>query len=637
MFAAGYCALTARASAAAVNVTTYHGDPQRTGWNARESLLNPTTVSSASFGQVGNVVVDAQIDAQPLYVAGQSISGQGTHNVVYVATENNSIYAIDGDTGTVLLQKNLGTPVPWSALPGQCTDNSHIVGITATPVIDVAAQVIYIVAYTYEGGAPVYRVHALDLGSLTDKLPPVVIAAVGTLSPTKTKYVFDPSVARARVALLLSHGRLYAAFGSFCDQRADVARGWVLGWQAASLTPLLNADLVDRQSTSQNSFFLSAVWMSGFGITADSLGRLFFVTGNSDPSGTTFQPPYGLAESVIKMTPDLSTVLSYFTPAGAGVSFADLEAGDQDFGSGGVTLLQRQPGNYPRLAVAAGKAGIMYLMNADSLGGHNLGSVQPDNVLGEYRIGSCFCGASYFRGTDGVGRVVSSGGSNVTTWKLYTGGATPRLGVESKSGAIGNGENAGFFTTISSNGVQANSQIIWAIGRPLNRSPGTINLYAFDPSNISSTKRMARLFAGAAGTWPTGGYANLVPLVANGRVFVGSYQQLAIFGIKNGATARVAVGADQNAATNIDTEPALPGHSIYGVLVEKTNSLLKLRTRSGKVITVDLREATKTFHSVVPVLGGALLVRGDYDREGVLRARSILRAKSLPALWGQDN
>jgi len=193
-----------------------------------------------------------------------------------------------------------------------------------------------------------------------------VISAVGTLNPTKAQYVFDPSVVRARAALLLSHGRLYAAFGAFCDQKADVARGWVIGWQAASLTPLSNADLVDRQSTSQNNFFLSGVWMSGFGIAADSLGRLFFVTGNSDPGGTTFQPPYGLAESVIKMTPDLSTVLSYFTPAGAGVSFADLEASDLDFGSGGVLLFGMGKRN---ILATASKESVIYLLDADNLGG----------------------------------------------------------------------------------------------------------------------------------------------------------------------------------------------------------------------------------------------------------------------------
>jgi len=630
MAAAGSCVLAAHASAA-VNVTTHHGDSQRTGWNPRETVLNPKTVSSASFGRVGSVAVDAQIDAQPLYVAGQTISGKGTHNVVYVATENNSIYAIDGDTGAVLLQKNLGAPVPLSALPGECTDNSHIVGVNATPVIDVAAQTLYVVAYTFENGSPVYRVHALDLGSLTDRIPPRVVTAVGTLSPTQTRYVFDPSVVRARAALLLSHGRLYAAFGSFCDHKANIARGWVIGWQAASLTPLSNADLVQRQATTQNNYFLSGIWMSGFGIAADGLGRIYFTTANSDPSGTTFQPPYGLAESVIKMRFDLTSVVSYFTPA----NFADLEARDLDFGSGGVTLLPHQPGHYPRLAVAAGKAGIMYLMNADSLGGRSTG--QTDNVLGQYEIGHCNCGASYFRGADGVGRVVSSGGSNVITWRLFTAWARPRLFVESKSRFISNGENKGFFTTVSSNGVKANSQIIWAVGRPVDRSPGTVTLYAFDPSNIDRSRRMVRLFAGAAGTWPTGGLANVVPVVANGRVFVGSYKQLTIFGLKKGAPARVATEADRNATPGIDSEPALPGHSIYGVLVEKTDSALKLRTRSGDVITVDPREATRTFNSVVLVLGDALLVRGDYDREGMLRARSILRAKNSPALWGRDS
>ena len=630
------CAVGANAAADPVNITTYHGNVLRNGWNARETVLKPTTVKSAAFGLVKSVNLDAQIDAQPLYVSGQSIASLGTHNVVYVATENNSVYAIDGDTGNILLNRSLGAPVPIAALPGQCADNSDMVGITATPVIDVASQTLYILAYTFENNAPVYRIHALALATLMDKISPAAVSSIGTLNPTNSKYAFDPSVARARAALLLSKGNVYAAFSSFCDQKANVARGWIVGWRASSLAPFSTGALLQRQSTNQTNFFLNSVWMSGYGIAADGFGRLFFVTGNSDPSGTAFQPPFNLAESVVKLTPDLSTVVSYFTPAGVGVDYATLEASDLDFGSGGVMLIPRQPGNYPRLAVAAGKVGIMYLMNADSLGGHNLGNGKPDNVIGQYQIGACYCGESYFRGADGVGRVVSSGGSSIITWKLNTTGATPRLGVESRSVPISNGENAGFFTTISSNGLQAKSQIIWAIGRPVDNAPGTINLQAFDPSHISASGRMVLLFSGAAGTWPKNGHANLVPLVANGRVFVGSYKQLSIFGISKSLPALVDTASSRPATADVVTEPALPGHSIYGVLIAKANGLLKLRTRTGAVITIDSRDATKAYQSVVPVLGGALLARGEYDHEGIFHARSILRAKDLPTLWGKD-
>src|SRR5882757_3940521 len=133
-----------------VQISTYHGDGQRTGWNSRETVLTPTAVRSTAFTQLGNVVLDAQVDAQPLFVGSQTITGQGVHNVVYTATENNTVYAIDADSGAILLQKNFGTPVPISALPGACSDNGAIVGITATPVLDTTAQTLYVISYTYE-------------------------------------------------------------------------------------------------------------------------------------------------------------------------------------------------------------------------------------------------------------------------------------------------------------------------------------------------------------------------------------------------------------------------------------------------------------------------------------------------------
>jgi hypothetical protein len=416
----------------------------------------------------------------------------------------------------------------------------------------------------------------------------------------------------------------------------------------------------------------------------------------------------------------------------------------------------------------------MYMMDSNNLGGHDQGSATyPDRIFNSYIIGPCWCGESYFQAADGVGRVVSSGGTNVIVWKVNT-TANPSL---SKVGMgplnPAQAQDGGFFTTISSNGTQANSQIIWAVGRPINTSPATVTLYAFDPSNINSSGTMATLFTGAAGTWPvTDANANLVPLVANGKVYVASYQQLAIFGLSGstgssdvvsftaygtqaagvgplvnvivdgktiGTTSvgtttatysfgtslapnvahdiqiqytndNVINGQDRNlflnsigidgknylatssyeiyhaeagnqgdfvsdgnmywagtaefslpaslfptmtaavkaaktlAVAKSSTPPSirtalsapLPGHSLYGTLIAMQKGSLTLRTRTGKLVTVDNSAAVKSYHSVIPIVGGALLIRGEYDAKGMLHARSILRAKNLKALWGKD-
>jgi hypothetical protein len=307
--------------------------------------------------------------------------------------------------------------------------------------------------------------------------------------------------------------------------------------------------LTNKLATSPQTYFLSTVWMSGYGLAADGAGSVYFSTGNSDPENTQYYPN-NLAESVVKMRSDLGLVQSYFTPGTAANGRAALDKVDNDFGAGGVMLLPPQSGSVPRLAVAAGKVGIMYLMNRDSLGGYTNGA---DNVLQTVDIGQCFCGPSYFEGSDKVGRVVSSGGQQVKVWKVVTASsAAPQLVLESTSAPITSGQDAGFFTSVSSNGAVAGSQVIWALSRPSKQNPQAIELYAFDPSTVSAGESKT-LFSGTAGSWPNGdGNANLVPLIANGRVFVASYKRLAIFGLapagaKAGATASPAVATERNA------------------------------------------------------------------------------------------
>ena len=505
-------------------VTTYHYDNNRTGWNSHETALTPANVNSTSFGLLHKVILDDQVDAQPLLVPGVNITvgiHQGKHDVVYVATEGNTMYAIDAQSGTVLLNPNFGRPV---GNPLGCTNNGPNVGINGTPVIDAASNTLYVVMYTQDASGPAYRIHALDLGSLTDKVTPQLITASHTLTDGTT-FNFNATYQRQRPALLLANGNVYAGFGSFCDLGANHSRGWLLGWSAGSLTPLPGNQLLDTQPNSPHSFFLSSIWMSGYGLAADDSGNIVFVTGNSDYSGTTYDGVSNIQESVVKVSPNLTTVVDVFTPSNQ----ASLDQTDADFGSGGALVLPDQPGPIPHLVVASGKVGSMFLMNGDKLGGYN---TTKNNVLGTYFSGACWCGHSYFVDSDGVGRVVSSGGRFVRSWKIST---SPRPSLQlvstSPSPGLGGGQDGGFFTAISSNG--GSNAIIWAVNRPVSFSQSQVSLYAFSPDVSGST--MTQLFRAPAGAWQNvGGNSNTVPVVANGEVFVATNKQLQIFGLKSG-------------------------------------------------------------------------------------------------------
>lgn len=515
----GLCAANASA-AGPESVTTYHYDNYRTGWNSNETTLTPTNVNSSTFGLLKSVPLNDQVDAQPLYMPAVNITaGQfpGTHDVVYVATESNTVYAVDAESGTVLLNPNFGRPIRY---PLGCGNNGPNVGVNSTPVIDPTTNTLYVMVYTTLNGSPAYYLHALDLGSLTDKVAPQLVAASHTLSNGST-FNFNATYQRQRPGLLLANGNVYAGFGSFCDFNANLSRGWLLGWQTGALTPLAANQLNDTQATSPDSFFLSSIWMSGFGLAADDSGNILVVTGNSDYSGTTYDGVTNLQESVLKISPDLSLVLDLFTPS----NWSGLDQGDEDFGSGGVMVLPDQQGTYPHLAVATGKYGTMYFMNEDNLGGY---SSQKNNVLGSYVVGGCWCGPSYFVASDSVARVVSSGGSTVEVWKLQT-SPTTALTLVNHSLNIAGGQDPGFFTSISSNGNS--DAIVWALSRPESQTDSAVFLYAFNP--VVGGGGMKALFKARAGAWPNvGGNSNLVPVVANGEVFVTSDKQLQIFGLK---------------------------------------------------------------------------------------------------------
>ena len=512
-----FIGMSAGLAAGQTSVTTYHYDNYRTGWNRNELVLTPANVGKTTFGLLQSVPLDDQVDAQPLVVPEVLITAgnyQGAHDVVYVVTENNSVYAIDVHSGTVLLSPNFGAPVVY---PLGCGNNGPNVGITSTPVIDSSSNTLYVMIYNQTQSGPAYSLHALDLGSLTDKVMPQVVTASHTLTDGTT-FTFNATYQRQRPALLLAKGSIYAGFGSFCDFAANLSRGWLLGWTAGTLAPFPSNQLNDQQATNPGNFFLSSIWMSGYGPATDDAGNVLFVTGNSDPD--TYDGVTNIQESVVKMSPTLTTVLDVFTPSNQ----VSLDDGDVDFGSGGVLVLPDQPGSTPHLAVAAGKYGTMYMMNEDHLGGY---SPTKNNVLGSYAVGGCWCGQSYYVDpTDGTGRVVSSGGTSVEVWRVQT---SPKVSLKKLSTSPSNGgaQDPGFFTTISSNGTA--NPIIWSLSRPPYKN---IYLYAYNPDTGKSGTAIKQLFEAAAGTWPNlGGNANLIPVVANGQVFVATYKQLQIFGL----------------------------------------------------------------------------------------------------------
>ncbi len=503
-------------------VTTYHNDTFRTGWNSTETILTPSNVNASQFGLLHTVAVDDQVDAEPLLVPNVDITAgnnQGLHNVVYVVTGNDTVYAIDASAGTILLSNHLGTPVTY---PLGCNNNGPHVGISSTPVIDTSTNTMYLIAYTEVKKTPTYTLHALNLGNLTDTVTPEVVSASHMLTNGDT-FVFDATYQRQRPSLLEANGNIYAGFGSFCDYDGGSSRGWLLGWNTGTLAPLASNQLLDSLATTPDNFFLASIWMSGYGPALDDSGNIVFVTGNSDYDGTTYNGTTSIQESTIEVSSDLSTVVDLFTPSDQGY----LDETDSDFGSGGVLVLPDQPGSTPHLAVAAGKDGNMYFMNEDDLGGY---STTGNNVLGTYQIGGCWCGESYYVDpSDGLARVVSSGGNVVDVWKLET-SPTPSLTNVTHSPGLSTGQNGGFFTSVSSNGTA--NPIIWALARPTSQTPPAMLLYAFNPE--SGKKIMTQLFKTVGGSWPNqGGDSNQVPMIANGMVYVASDRQLRIFGLKS--------------------------------------------------------------------------------------------------------
>ncbi len=605
--------------AVAQAVTTYHNDTLRTGWNPAETSLTVANVGGGGFHLQATVALDSQVDSQPLVVPNQTVGSLGSHTVIYVATGANTLYALDGVTGSVLARRNFGTPVPQSSLPGQCNNNGPSIGITSTPVINTANGSLYLVADTFENGQAVFRVHAVSLSTLQDTISPVVVTASAQLADG-TSYTFSANVSRQRAALLLSGSTLYAAFSSYCDQAQATTRGWLLGWNTTNLTPIAHNDLIDAVPASKSNYFLNSIWMSGYGpSTASANNSIYLVTSNSDANTFGANNP---DESVLKLSADLSGTQSSFTDPNR----ATLDAQDADLGSGGAMLSPTEPGLNAKLLFAAGKTGSMYMF--DRSAGAGLG------LLGTYPIGGCWCGPSYFAGADGIGRVVSSGGSQAIIWRLNTSPSAPAALAQQSSTRITSGQEGGFFTSISSNGTAAGTAIIWAVGRPT-QAPGTLPLYAIDPT----TGKV--IYSATAGNWISGNSnANTVPTVANGHVYVATYKELTIFGLGGAAHANKQAMIDRNQAIAANDRPAFVlgqgEHVVWGTIRSVSETEIVIVDRRGASVQVYLPDARSGGNVAEPVVGQAAVVIGVKSADGSFVAKHVEHAKPSPSLWPAD-
>ena len=520
-----------------LNVLTYHVDNTRQGANTNEVILTPNNVNVSTFGRLITYPTDGYIFAQPLYVSGVTIPGQGIHNIVFVATENDTVYAFDadsnaGDNGGLLWRTNLGTAV--SSYTGEFGtrfqgtyygDIVPVVGITGTPVIDPASGTLYVNVHTREV-TPIstnyfHRIHALNItnGAEQPYSPAVVGATIRGTGVDSTNGVmrFSPISENQRPGMTLTGGMLYAAYGSYAD--TDPYHGWVIGFNATNLAFNTNYVFNTTPNATVADFGVNAgegaLWMGGNGLCADVSNNLFFATANGSFSANTNGGDYG--DSFVKLsTTNGLAVADYFTP----YNEAQLAANDTDLGSGGTILLPDSVGSvaHPHLMIGAGKAGTIYLVDRDTMGHFNAANdsqiVQelPGAFSGAWSTPTYFNNEIYYQGSGDVMRafritngVINSTPVSVSGTSFSALGGTPVISA--------NGTNNGIVWTLQSDGAGSSSAVV---------------LHAYNATNLAqelynSSQNFGRDNPGSA-------IKMTAPAVVNGKVFVPAQYAVSIFG-----------------------------------------------------------------------------------------------------------
>jgi hypothetical protein len=573
---------------AQVNVTTYHNDNARTGQNTQEIILNPQNVNSAQFGKLFTVPVTGFVYAQPLYLSNVSIQG-GVHNVVYIATEHNLLYAIDADNGAVYWQANLVPPGGAPLTNNQvfnCGDLVPEVGVTGTPAIDVNSGTLYVVATSLVNGTVVQYLHAIDVRTSAEKFGgPVLIqgSAPGTSGDGNgTTVKFNAKYANQRAALLLENGHVLVAWSSHCD--IDPWHGWIMSYAAGTLAQ----EAVFNPSSSTDK---SGIWMSGSGLAADSSGNIYGATGNGKFNGTT-----DFGDSIIKLGPPNSgnlPVLDYFTP----FDQATLYANDTDVSSGGLVLFPSPSGR--QLLAQMGKDGRMYVLDQNNLGKYCIAKTPacsgadtqilqeiPNATVGIWGAPAYWNGWVYWGGANQE----SGASDSLKAFSVKADGSGLLATPTSKS------TKTFVFSapipSISANGSA--SGILWgldnsAYGKTCSAGVSCQVLYAYDATNLAN---MLYNSSQAANNRDVPGSAIKfgVPTIANGKVYVAGKNSMTAFGL---------LGNYLPAAPNPTFSPA-PG----GYLSSQTVSLSDTVSTAAIHYTIDGSTPTVTS----PLYGGPLRI-----------------------------
>jgi hypothetical protein len=530
-----------------VAVTTHHNDTSRTGQNLSETVLNTSNVNVNTFGKLFSRTVDGQIYAQPLYVPNLSVGGT-TRNVVYVATQNNSVYAFDADdpaASSPLWQVNFGTPVPTTDVAPNCADITPQVGVTSTPVIDPSSSTIYVVAKTKNtsDNSHHFSIHALDLMTGAEKFggPTEITAQVpGTGSESVGGTVtLDPLQQYNRPGLLLLNGVVYVAFGGACEM--PPWHGWILGYGASTLKQVAVLNTTPNGSD-------GGIWGGGQGLLADSANNIYVMTGNGTFDATT-GGDYG--DSVLKIsTASGLSIVDYFTPTNQ----AALDQADLDLGSGGPMAL---PGT--NLIVGSGKDGVVRVVDTTNLG--QFSATTNNNVQNfQGTTGVVFMGAPIYWNSPNHGPIIYiwSGNDFLKAYQLVNGTfQTTPVSQSTVSEAAGYSNSVPL--SLSANGNQAGTGIVWGSGAfSGNANETTVSgiFRAFDATDLTNELWDSKQNAARD---DLGNYAKFSPpTIANGKVYLATFSnQLVVYGLvvadfsASAAPASVAVMAGQSGTSTI--------------------------------------------------------------------------------------
>jgi hypothetical protein len=505
---------------AITDVVTYHNDAMRTGQNLTETVLTLGNVRSASFGLLHLLAADGLVDAAPLVVSKLAIGG-ALHNVVYVATENDSVYAYDADSGALLQQVSLLGTGESSSDARNCDQVVPKIGITATPVIDRSAGpngTMFVVAMSRDSGGTYFqRLHALDLVTLADRMTPVVIQAsyAGSAYGASGQVAFVPDQYKERGALLLLQGQIFTVWASHCD--AGAYNGWIIAYDEATLTQTRVLNLTPNGAQ-------GAIWDVA-GLAVDSGGALYTLLGNGifdttlAGNGLPSQQDYGNAAVRISLASGALAVTDYFTSWDT----TSQSQSDVDLGSGSPLLLPDQidsNGAARHLMLAAGKNTILYLLDRDNMGKYNGNTASSDNIYQELAgalSGQVFSAPVYFNGSIYLADV----GGSLKQFAL----SSARLPASPTSQSTTSFDFPGASPSISAAG--SGNAIVWAV----QSSPGSAAvLHAYNPANLAVEYYNSTQAANGRDAFGNGN-KYITPVVANGKVFVGTPSGVAVFGL----------------------------------------------------------------------------------------------------------